>query len=186
MFSNSINSSLIGFARPNRVGEQASWSMATSVGDVGGGRGSGREVDRGEHVRLLSHGVDGTCIRQAPICVPADTTEVHNRSPFKEARRAGIRVSSRCISIRKHRDPHGPQCCVRLRLSVRSIDGPDSFDEIDTTPGRENVSNGDRALLRSVAPCLDGSLKEKQRLLLDDFARVRKLASNFEIVLARN
>jgi len=75
MFSNSINSSLIGFARPNRVGEEeASWLTATSLGDVGGGR----EVDRGEHVRLLLHEVDRTSIRQAPICVPADTTGIHN------------------------------------------------------------------------------------------------------------
>jgi len=79
MFSNSINSSLIGFARLNRVREEeASWLTVTSLGNVGGGRGGGREVDRGEHVRLLSHGVDRTSIRQAPICVPADTTEIHN------------------------------------------------------------------------------------------------------------
>lgn len=79
MFSNSINSSLIGFARPNRVGEEeASWSTATLAGDV----------DRGEHVRLLSHRVNGTCIRQTPICVPADAAGVHDRSPFTEDQRA--------------------------------------------------------------------------------------------------
>lgn len=96
MFSNSINSSLGEFGRPNRVGEET-----LSVGDVGGGRGGGREVDRGEYVRL-SHGVDGTPIR-APICVPADANGIHGRSPFPQDQRAWIHVSSRCISIRYHR-----------------------------------------------------------------------------------
>lgn len=81
MFSNSINSSLIGFARPNRVGEEeASWS--TSVGDVGGGRGGGREIDCEEYVRFLSHGVDEIPIRQAPICVLADTTAGSTNGPL--------------------------------------------------------------------------------------------------------
>lgn len=49
----------------------------------------------------------------------------------------------------------------------------------------ENASSED-AFLRSVALCFDSSsLKEKQHLLLDEFARVWE-ASNFEIVLARN
>lgn len=110
MFSNSINSSLGEFGRSNRVGEEET----LSVGDVGGGRGGGREVDRGEYVRL-SHGVDGTPIR-APICVPADADGIHGRSPFSEDQRAWIHVSSRCISMRYHRE--------RGNLDAASDDSP--------------------------------------------------------------
>lgn len=157
MFSNSINSSLIGFARPNRVGEEeASWSTATSVGDVGGGRGGGREVGRGEYARFLSHGVDETPIRQTPICVPAGTTGVHDRSPAPEDQRAGIRVSSRSETTAKL------QCCVR-RFSVfdRST-GWDSFG-IDSIPGRERLE----PRILAIGSSLPGwfSLKEKQRVL---------------------
>lgn len=100
MFSNSINSSLIGLARPNRVGEDgSSWSTTTSAGDVGGGRygdDGELELDRAEHVRVLSrekslHGVDhpagGLCETSSHLR-PRDTTRVHDpSSPFTEDQR---------------------------------------------------------------------------------------------------
>jgi len=79
MFSNSINSSLIRFARPNRVREEeASWSMTTMAGEL--------ELDRTEHVRSQSRfslrGIDhpvGSCSSHLQ---PRDTTRVHDLSPF--------------------------------------------------------------------------------------------------------
>jgi len=162
MFSNSINSSLIGFLWPNRMGEEeALWSMVTSVSDVGGERDGSREVDRWEHVRLLSHGVDGTSIRQAPICVPADTTGVYNRSPFREDQME-IRVSSRCTSIRKHR---------LTNLNVTSddslFDQSTGWTHLKSIRFPEEKSLEWRRVLAISSFLLRNSLKEKQHLLLD-------------------
>lgn len=149
MFSNSINSSLIGFARPNWVGEEeASWLTATSVGDVGGGRGGGREVDRGGHVRLLLHGVDGSSIRQAPICVPADTDPRGPRSvPFHWG---STSRDSRIFSMYLDTEPPWPtRTSMLCQTFLRSIDRRagliwNRFDSRERTPRMGTARSCDR------------------------------------------
>jgi len=86
MFSNSINSSLIRFARPNRVREEAaSWS--TMAGELE------LDLDLAKDVRSLSRfslrGIDypAGLQRTSSHLRPRDTSRVHDPSPFTRDQR---------------------------------------------------------------------------------------------------
>jgi len=99
MFSNSINSSLIRFARPNRVREEgASWSTTTMAGDVGE-----LELDRTEHVRSLSRfslrGIDYPAGLCSSHLRPRDTSRVHDPSPFARDQRERENPSASQVNL---------------------------------------------------------------------------------------
>jgi hypothetical protein len=117
MFSNSINSSLIRFARPNRVREEeASWSMTTMAGEL--------ELDRTEHVRSQSRfslrGIDhpvGSCSSHLQ---PRDTTRVHDLSPFVRDQRERENPSAFHVNLDSDLEAVWSRDFARPRITARS------------------------------------------------------------------